>query len=159
MYKCHQPLMRLRQGDSEREIARSGLMGQAKAVRFHTLAQSWIEPSRPLPPDTGDRPPRPAGFGPHRPTPPRRVLARPGVSNVATHPTPPWCASTALPATTPASVALSRHQSCSDIGEPRPTPRATDSAIDPTRQIPFTKTNERAPREFPNFSEIAAVSY
>ena len=52
MYKCHQPLMRLRQGDSEREIARSGLMGQAKAVRFHTLAQSWIEPSRPLPPDT-----------------------------------------------------------------------------------------------------------
>ena len=70
-----------------------------------------------------------------------------------------WCASTALQATTPASVALSHHQSLSDSGEPRPTPRATDSAIDPTRRIPFTKTNERAPREFPNFFEIAAVSY
>ena len=158
MYKCHQPLMRLRQGDSEREIARSGLMGQAKAVRFHTLAQSWIEPSRPLPPDT-EIALRRRLLRPSPAYPPRRVLARPGVSNVAIHPMPPWCASTALPATTPASVALSRHQSCSDIGEPRPTPRATDSAIDPTRQIPFTKTNERAPREFPNFSEIAAVSY
>ena len=35
-----------------------------------------------------------------------------------------WCASTALQATTPASVALSHHQSLSDSGEPRPTPRA-----------------------------------
>ena len=52
------PLMRLCQGDLEREIARSGLMGRgglAKAARFHTLAQSWIEPSRPLPPDTPHR--------------------------------------------------------------------------------------------------------
>jgi hypothetical protein len=70
-----------------------------------------------------------------------------------------WCASTALQATTPASVALSHHQSLSDSGEPRPTPRATDAAIDPTRRIPFTKTNQRAPREIPYFSEIAAVSY
>ena len=47
MYECRQTLMRLRQGDSEREIARSGLMGRAKAARFRTLAQGWIEPSSP----------------------------------------------------------------------------------------------------------------
>ena len=70
MHEYRQALMRLRQGDSEREIARSGLIdGTGQGGPVHTLAQSWIEPSRPLPPDTGDRPPRPAGFGPHRPTP------------------------------------------------------------------------------------------
>ncbi|MDD3328164.1 MAG: IS21 family transposase, partial [Zoogloea sp.] len=61
MHEYRQALMRLRQGDSEREIARSGLMGRAKAARFRTLAwaqaqaqaqaQGWLEPSRPLPPD------------------------------------------------------------------------------------------------------------
>ena len=53
MHEYRQALMRLRQGDSEREIARSGLMGRAKAARFRTLAQAqgWLEPSRPLPPD------------------------------------------------------------------------------------------------------------
>ena len=53
MHEYRQALMRLRQGDSEREIARSGLMGRAKAARFRTLAQTqgWLEPSRPLPPD------------------------------------------------------------------------------------------------------------
>jgi len=60
MYECHQTLMRLRQGDSERDIARSGLMERAKAARFHTLGQSWIEPSRPLPPDTEIAPAPPA---------------------------------------------------------------------------------------------------
>ena len=36
MHEYRQALMRLRQGDSEREIARSGLMGRAKAARFRT---------------------------------------------------------------------------------------------------------------------------
>jgi hypothetical protein len=36
MYECHQPLMRLRQGDSEREIARSGLMERAGGPFPHT---------------------------------------------------------------------------------------------------------------------------
>lgn len=106
MYECHQTLMRLRQGNSERDIARSGLIERAKAARFHTPAQSWIEPSRPLPPDT-EIALRRRLLRPSPAYPPRRVLARPGVSNVAIHPMPPWCASTALPATTPASVALS----------------------------------------------------
>ena len=53
MHEYRQALMRLRQGDSEREIARSGLMGRAKAARFRALAQaqSWLEPARPLPAD------------------------------------------------------------------------------------------------------------
>ena len=34
MHEYRQALLRLRQGDSEREIARSGLMGRAKAARF-----------------------------------------------------------------------------------------------------------------------------
>jgi len=53
MHEYRQALMRLRQGDSEREIARSGLMGRAKAARFRALAQAkgWLEPARPLPAD------------------------------------------------------------------------------------------------------------
>jgi hypothetical protein len=38
--------MRLRQGDSEREIARSGLMGRAKAARFLQLAHIGEEYAR-----------------------------------------------------------------------------------------------------------------
>jgi hypothetical protein len=53
MHEYRQALMRLRQGDSEREIARSGLMGRAKAARFRELAREkgWLELTRPLPPD------------------------------------------------------------------------------------------------------------
>ena len=55
MHEHRQARMRLRQGDSEREIARSGLMGRAKAARFRKLAQAqaqgWLEPGCPLPPD------------------------------------------------------------------------------------------------------------
>ena len=38
MYEYRQALMRMRQGDSEREIARSKLMGRTKAARFRALA-------------------------------------------------------------------------------------------------------------------------
>ena len=53
MHEYRQALMRLRQGDSEREIARSGLMGRAKAARFRELAceKGWLELTRPLPAD------------------------------------------------------------------------------------------------------------
>lgn len=53
MHEYRQVLMRLRQGDSEREIARSKLMGRAKAARFRELAraQGWLDPARPLPTD------------------------------------------------------------------------------------------------------------
>ena len=53
MHEYHQALMRLRQGDSEREIARSGLMGRAKAACFRELAceKRWLELTRPPPAD------------------------------------------------------------------------------------------------------------
>ena len=53
MYEYRQALMRMRQGNSEREIARSKLMGHSKAARFRELAraQGWLDPGRPLPED------------------------------------------------------------------------------------------------------------
>ena len=53
MYEYRQALMRMRQGDSEREIARSKLMGRSKAARFRELAhaQGWLDPARPVPTD------------------------------------------------------------------------------------------------------------
>lgn len=53
MFEYRQALMRLRQGDSEREIARSKLMGRAKAARLRELAheRGWLDGTRPLPED------------------------------------------------------------------------------------------------------------
>jgi len=53
MYEYRQALMCIPQGDPEREIARSKLMGRSKAARFRELAraQGWLEPERPLPED------------------------------------------------------------------------------------------------------------
>jgi hypothetical protein len=53
MYEYHQALMRMRQGNSEREIARAKLLGRSKATRFRELAraQGWLDPERPLPED------------------------------------------------------------------------------------------------------------
>lgn len=43
----------MRQGDSDREIARSGLMGRPKsaAVRVVALDRGWLESTAPLPVD------------------------------------------------------------------------------------------------------------
>lgn len=53
MYQYRQVLLRMRQGDSDREIARAGLMGRPKsaAVRAVALGRGWLEPSTPLPDD------------------------------------------------------------------------------------------------------------
>lgn len=53
MHQHRQVLMRLRQGDSDRQISRSGLMGRAKAARFREFAREkgWLKLTRPLPPD------------------------------------------------------------------------------------------------------------
>ena len=53
MYEYRQALMRMRQGDSEREIARAKLMGRAKAARFRELAaaRGWLDPAHPVPED------------------------------------------------------------------------------------------------------------
>ena len=53
MFQYRQVLVRMRQGDTDREIARAGLMGRPKAARLRALAadQGWLEPEAPLPED------------------------------------------------------------------------------------------------------------
>jgi transposase len=53
MYQYRQVLLRMRQGDSDRDIARSGLMGRAKAgaVRVMATEHRWLDPTTPLPDD------------------------------------------------------------------------------------------------------------
>lgn len=53
MYHYRQALVRMRQGDSDRDIARSGLMGRKKAARLREVAvpRGWIDGQAPLPDD------------------------------------------------------------------------------------------------------------
>lgn len=53
MYQYRQVLLRMRQGDSDREIARSRLMGRPKCAALRTLAtgRGWLDPAIPLPDD------------------------------------------------------------------------------------------------------------
>ena len=49
MYEYRAVLVRMRQGDSDRAIARSGLMGRSKVRRFRALADfhGWLESGNP----------------------------------------------------------------------------------------------------------------
>lgn len=51
MYQYRQIISRLRSGDSDRDLARDGLVGRKKAGRLRELAQEqgWLDPGRPLP--------------------------------------------------------------------------------------------------------------
>lgn len=51
MFQYRQVLARLRAGDTDRELARSGLMGREKAAVFRAMvaAQGWLAPDRALP--------------------------------------------------------------------------------------------------------------
>ena len=53
MFQYRQVLVRLRAGDSVREIARSGLMGRDKLAQLRALAErhGWLEPAAALPTD------------------------------------------------------------------------------------------------------------
>ncbi len=53
MYQYRQVLVRMRQGDSDRDIDRSKIMGRKKlaAVRELAIARGWLDPSSPLPDD------------------------------------------------------------------------------------------------------------
>jgi len=53
MFQYRQVLVRLRQGDSDRDIARSSLMGRPKVALFRALAQTegWLAPEAALPDD------------------------------------------------------------------------------------------------------------
>ncbi len=51
MYEYRHVLVRMRAGDSDRELARAGLMGRRKSGEFRRLVTElgWLKPSRPLP--------------------------------------------------------------------------------------------------------------
>ena len=53
MHHYRQALMRMRQGDSDRDIARSRLMGRRSAAAFRTMAvdRGWLTDEGPLPDD------------------------------------------------------------------------------------------------------------
>ena len=53
MFQYRQVLVRLRQGDSDRDIARSRLMGRRKVAAFRAVAstQGWLAPEAALPDD------------------------------------------------------------------------------------------------------------
>ncbi|WP_312283685.1 IS21 family transposase, partial [Candidatus Igneacidithiobacillus taiwanensis] len=53
MFTIRQILVRMRQGDTDREIARSGLMGRKKlgALRRNAAQRGWLDTHQPLPED------------------------------------------------------------------------------------------------------------
>jgi hypothetical protein len=53
VHHYRQALLRMRQGDSDRDIAKSGLMGRRTAANLRTLAgeRGWLVPERPAPDD------------------------------------------------------------------------------------------------------------
>jgi transposase len=94
MYEYRQVLVRMRQGDSDRQIAEARLMGRSKAGKLRRLAieRGWLDPERPLPDDTalaevlGQREARPGPSSqvePHR----ERILAwkRAGITGTSIH--------------------------------------------------------------------------
>ena len=54
IYQYRQVLVRMRQGDSDRDIARSRLMGRKKVAQLRGVAQErgWLAPDAALPEDT-----------------------------------------------------------------------------------------------------------
>ncbi len=54
MYQYRQVLVRMRQGDCDRDIERSGLMGGEKLSRLRLTAEErrWLQPDSPLPEDS-----------------------------------------------------------------------------------------------------------
>jgi hypothetical protein len=53
VFEYRQVLARMRQGDSDRDIARAGLMGRKKlaTIRDAALQHDWLNPARPMPDD------------------------------------------------------------------------------------------------------------
>jgi hypothetical protein len=54
MFQYRQVLVRMRQGDSDRDIKRARLMGRPKAAELRALAleRGWLDPASPLPEDS-----------------------------------------------------------------------------------------------------------
>lgn len=69
MHDYQQVLVRMRAGDSVRQIAEQQLLGHQKAGEFRALAarQGWLEPSDPMPGDGAIAQALAAQARPHRP--------------------------------------------------------------------------------------------
>jgi hypothetical protein len=54
MFEYRHIVVRMRQGDSDRALAKAGLIGRpkAKALRAVAAAQGWLDPKTPLPDET-----------------------------------------------------------------------------------------------------------
>ena len=54
MHHYRQALLRMRQGDSDRDIAAARVMGRPKAAQWRRIAteRGWLDPSQPLPEDS-----------------------------------------------------------------------------------------------------------
>ena len=78
MYELRQVLVRMRQGDSDRALAKAGLVGRPKAKALRQLAQAegWLEGDKPLPDDAvlAKAMVRPRGSGPVSSVEPYREL-------------------------------------------------------------------------------------
>ena len=67
MFQYQQILFRMRSGESDRDLARAGVVGRRKAgeVRKQAIAHGWLDPARPLPSEAelgqafGQRPTQP----------------------------------------------------------------------------------------------------
>ncbi|MCP4048699.1 MAG: hypothetical protein GY732_22200 [Gammaproteobacteria bacterium] len=51
MHQIRQVLVRMRMGESNRAIAKAGLMSRNKAAELRNLAQGWLQLEQPLPDD------------------------------------------------------------------------------------------------------------
>lgn len=94
MFQYREVLVRLHQGETDREIARSGRMGRRKVAAFRYLCehQGWLDPAAPLPEDAALAaalgPPKRAGSTISSVEPYRAVVQRwveQGVNAVAIH--------------------------------------------------------------------------
>ena len=54
MFELRQVLVRMRQGDSDRDLAKAGVVGRRKAGEIRDLAreQGWLDADKALPDDT-----------------------------------------------------------------------------------------------------------
>ena len=75
MFEYRQVIVRMRQGDSDRALARAGLVGRhkAKALRQLAAAQGWLDTATPLPSDAALA----AQLGQLQPAPSRRSCVEP----------------------------------------------------------------------------------
>ena len=109
MFEYRQVLTRMRLGDTDRAIARTGLMGRRKLAQLRRTAEAagWLDVATPLPgdPELAEHLGSVRYHSPRSPRWPSRIASGSSVGGVKASRAPPstalWCAATASPARTP----------------------------------------------------------